>query len=580
MTRNLQWQTAVPRVLMVVVALLAAQFGLGRLVRSMIPRSSRAITGSRLDVNHARVAMLDRQIVFNGLRLENPQAPAQNWIEADHVVLDVATRPLLYKQAVIDRGTVSGLRFGSSSADGDRQATRATLMVNEWAERKTKEWLARANEQFGKNWVRQFKSVRLADELCAQWPERSARIEQQVRTLKQRATELQQRAEAAQSNPLRHENKLQGLPGQVAALRNDVAQVDVELDNLLATLDSDRRTIVAARQQDEYFLRERLRFEPADASALSAYLLCDQVARPLDELLGWLRWTRSIAPAERAQPRPARGEDVLFAGCRPAPDLFIRALELRGTSRLGGQPVELRGVLTDFTTAPSSHAKPIRLRLKSTGAQPVELQAIIDRTGSSPRDELIVSGSGIALPKLELGRPDELSLTLAPSQSSLSAHLVVNGESLVGEIQLVQNRVQPIPTLYGNLSMVPLAATLNQTLQKANGLTLRLSLSGSLTEPKCTLWSNLGPAVAEAMELALERAAVDRSEQLLAQARRQVDEQLAELERAATQQHANMIAQVTGATGNLERIALQQTARPRLSQEQLGRRLPTNSLFR
>jgi uncharacterized protein (TIGR03545 family) len=327
-------------------------------------------------------------------------------------------------------------------------------------------------------------------------------------------------------------------------------------------------------------LRERLRFEPADASALSAYLLCDQVARPLDELLGWLRWTRSIAPAERAQPRPARGEDVLFAGCRPAPDLFIRALDLRGTSRLGGQPVELRGVLTDFTTAPSSHAKPIRLRLKSTGAQPVELQAIIDRTGSSPRDELIVSGSGIALPKLELGRPDELSLTLAPSQSSLSAHLVVNGESLVGEIQLVQNRVQPIPTLYGNLSMVPLAATLNQTLQKANGLTLRLSLSGSLTEPKCTLWSNLGPAVAEAMELALERAAVDRSEQLLAQARRQVDEQLAALERAATQQHANMIAQVTGATGNLERIALQQTARPRLSQEQLGRRLPTNSLFR
>jgi hypothetical protein len=67
---------------------------------------------------------------------------------------------------------------------------------------------------------------------------------------------------------------------------------------------------------------------------------------------------------------------------------------------------------------------------------------------------------------------------------------------------------------------------------------------------------------------------------LLARAQRQVDERLAGLERTAIKQHADLISQLTMASGQIETIASQQSARPRLSHEQLGRRLPANSLFR
>jgi hypothetical protein len=273
---------------------------------------------------------------------------------------------------------------------------------------------------------------------------------------------------------------------------------------------------------------------------------------------------RTVAPAEPAPRRSGRGEDMLFAGCRPAPQLLIRALELQGTSRQGGASVELRGTLTDFTTTPSAHTKPIRLRMKTSGSQSIELQAIIDRTVSVPRDELVITGNRVLLPKLELGHAEQLSLTLAPSEASLAVNLLI----------------QAAPALHGNLRNVPLAAALSETLQKADGLTLRIALSGTLAEPQCTLWSSIGPAVAEAMEIALLRAAHDRSLQLLAQAERQVDEQLADLERTATQQHANLMAQMSSATDEVEKIANQQSAPRRLSHEQLGRRLPTNSLFR
>jgi hypothetical protein len=218
--------------------------------------------------------------------------------------------------------------------------------------------------------------------------------------------------------------------------------------------------------------------------------------------------------------------------------------------------------------------------MKSSGSQAIELQAIIDRTASVPRDELIVAGNRILLPRLELGRAQELCLAIAPSDASLSANLAVSGEALVGEIQLAQKRVEVTAALDGNLRNVPLAAALGDVLQKADGITLRIALSGTLAEPQCTLWSSIGPAVAEAMEFALVRAAEDRSRQLLAQAQRQVDERLAALERTATQQHAQLTAQMSGATGELEKIASQQPAPRRLSHEHLGRRLPTNSLFR
>jgi uncharacterized protein (TIGR03545 family) len=580
MNQFLRWQTLAPRVLMVVVALLTVQYVLGRLVKSIATGSSDVVVGRRVAVDHARVAVLDRQLHLGGFRIEEGRGSARNWIEADHVVLDVVTTPFFYKQTLVDRGTVSGLRFGGSSPDEKVQSSGAPQLFGDNSARRTEDWFEQLCTQFQKNWVSQFKSVQLADELLAEWPKQTGVLEKRLRDLRQRANDLQRVADAAQANPLRHGKQLDSLPTRVESLRNEFAQVDVELENLLATLDTHRRAIVAARQQDEQLVRERLRTEPADASALTAYLLCGQIAKPIDEALNWLRWTRNVAPAQPAPRRGARGEDILFAGCRPAPQVLIRALELQGTSRLGGQPVELRGMLTDLSTTPSRHSKPIRLRLKSSGPQPLDLQAIIDRTGAVPRDELIVKGSGISLPKLSLGRPDQFALALEPSLASLSTHLVASGETLVGDIQLVQTRVQILPVLSGNVGDVPLAMALGESLRTVDSLTLRISISGTLADPKCTLWSNIGPKVAEALQLAIGRAADDRARKLLARAQRQVDERLAGLERAAIQQHADLFSQLTSSTGQLETIANRQSVRPRLSHEQLGRRLPANSLFR
>jgi hypothetical protein len=140
--------------------------------------------------------------------------------------------------------------------------------------------------------------------------------------------------------------------------------------------------------------------------------------------------------------------------------------------------------------------------------------------------------------------------------------------------------VKITPLLTGQLSDVPLVAALEATLADLNSLAMRVSLSGTLSEPSCTLWSNLGTAVAEAVDRAVRRARDEHAERLVTRARRQVDERLAGLEQQIHAQRNELTAETATATGQLERVAARQLPAPRLSHERLGHRLPEGSLFR
>jgi hypothetical protein len=82
------------------------------------------------------------------------------------------------------------------------------------------------------------------------------------------------------------------------------------------------------------------------------------------------------------------------------------------------------------------------------------------------------------------------------------------------------------------------------------------------------------------MDRALRRSGDQHIRALAARARQHVDEQLASLERQAQEQKSNILAQISNSTGELQAAAGKQLPAPRISHEQLGRRLPAGSLFR
>jgi uncharacterized protein (TIGR03545 family) len=582
MTR-FRWQTWVPRALAVGVLLLAAQYILGLAVRTAAIDSATTAVGTPIEIGSSRVSLADRKVILNDLTVHDPRSPAVKLLEADRCEIELATDALLRKRIVATRGQVSGLRFNAFAGDESTpnaeaaEAASSIRWIGDDSEAVALHWIAQLAGQFADHRIDQLKSVERTEAFCENWSRTSAALETRGHELNNRVAALQTALKAAEANPLRGGKVVAELPQTIASLEREFAALNADLAKLPDELDQERRAIVADRRADEDLVRERTTLKTVEANALSTYLLRRQASQPLGELLSWLRWLREPALAPRAK---ARGEDLIFAGCSTAPNVLLHALDVRGSARVAGQPVDLRGQLTGLSNAPASSADPIRLRLTGTGSMPLEMQVTIDRTRGANRDTFLADCQGVLWQQLTLGRPDQLAVTIGPSLGSLSVSVAVDGESLTGEIQMVQQSVRITPALAGDFGDAPLATSLSDTLSRIDSLATRASLGGTLRQPTCTLWSNLGPAVAEAVERSLEKATRQHARATLAKADQQINEQLTTAEQQMAELQTRWSTGYADARAKLSTIAATDAVRNRLSPTRLGHRVPANSLFR
>jgi uncharacterized protein (TIGR03545 family) len=258
--------------------------------------------------------------------------------------------------------------------------------------------------------------------------------------------------------------------------------------------------------------------------------------------------------------------------------LLIRALDIRGSSRLGGQPFDIAGTLTNFSNKPALARQPMELRLTTTGSLQVQVHATIDRTGPVAKDQFLVDCGSLVLPKFRLGHSDKLRLSIAPSTATLNISVTLEGDKLSGDIQLVQRQVQISPEVGDELAQLKIADALYESLQDIHSVATRVTLSGTLAEPKYELWSNLGPALSEAMNHCIQKATANYAHQALAASQRQVDEQLANLDRRIAERQAALKPLLAESTEALKQVAGDKVGR--LSMEQPGQPLPANSLFK
>ncbi|MEM9186540.1 MAG: TIGR03545 family protein [Planctomycetota bacterium] len=570
-----RWGYLAPRLGVVLAGLCVIELGAGWVVKQAIRAAGEPAVGARINLAKSRATVLGSRIELAGLQVANPDAPMTNLVEADAIDLDLDGALLLRKRAVIKRGSVRGLRFGTARvASGELpdlctsdDTLGATAPGARWAADaagdKAKAWLENLGQRFTADPQEQFQAPQVARDLRDKWLGEYDQLEALADQIKADSKRLTDQVAEAKKNPLRNAEFLRGVPSEITALREKFRELYARADALPGLIEADRERVAAARRHDEQLLRESLAVSEIDTASLTAYLIGEEVAGPMNQLVGWLRWARRMAPAkiDAGQATRSRGVDVLFGDAKPPPNLLVKTLDLSGTARLAGRPVELSGVLTDFTPQPTRHDQPLRLALNATGALPLRVRATIDRTGATPRDELLADCQGIALPEMKLGGGRWLGLTVGAGPATLNVSLLLEGDTLSGDVQLVQQQVRVQPTRPANPSSraAPLREALAGSLRRLPTIATRVDLGGTLDNPDFKLWSNLGPAVAQAMESAVRDAVNQQSERLLAASQQEVDKQLAGLTAEVTAARSKLQPLLGGLDESIEQVATQLT---------------------
>ncbi len=583
MMRGSRWQTWLPRLLFLGVALLAIQLALGLVARSVVVRSTQTATGMTLDAQYSKVEIRAGRVILGNLQFASTADVPSSVATAEVCELELEKQPLLHKQFIVRRGQLDGLQLDLPNSLAAQTAKKGTVTVD-WfrddADQVAAAWFSQVAQRLQQD-AAQFDSMKQTEAFLASWTGQCTDIDTRGHELDQLATEILDSVAANQANPLRKVTFLAELPQRVAELQKKFADLRDRIDQQGDQLEQRRRNIVAARRRDVELVNKPIALDPVSADDLTAYLLRNEAVNPLDQLNAILQWARTTWPNSSVRPASGtRGEDVLFAGCEAQPNFLIRSLNLQGTARVANQPVELRGVLTNLSNSPVNHSEPIRLRLLACGPLPVELQATVDRTRGALHDSLLIDADGVLLPALKLGQPEQIALAVQPSIASLSISMSADGDKLTGEIQVVQHDVHLASSTGNEFSKFALSPALDDSLGKLNSLATRISLSGTIQEPKCALWSNLGSAVVEAMQRAAERVRSERTRELLAEAARQEDEQLASAERHLNERQAHWNTRFASLSKQLQTVATAERPSDRLSPSRVGRRLPGNSLVR
>ena len=530
------------------------------LVERGVEATGESLVGARVELESVDLRPTDGSIRMTGLQVANPEAPMTNLLEAGEITVDLLLEPLLTKKVVVQNLVMTAIRFNTpretsgALENPDPEAGQLWRNVNAWADDvragipefslETLTGIVRT-EAISADSLRTVQYARAvvsrADSLRSAWEERVEALDPRPRIDSLQA--VVERVEAFRPTPL---NALQ-IPGLVrdaraalddlTGLQTEVVELDETIRAGVSSLAVGPETIAELREQDLAYARRLLNIPSLDAPSITPALFGGTALTWMKPILYWSRQAERFLPPgldPRRRPGPERaraeGTTIEFPGRAEYPAFLLQQGELGmviGGSGLaaGAYTATVRGL----TSAPSLLGEPMVIDLGRTeaaqGPRGLSLSAVLDHTREPIRDSATVGLDGVRLPELDLG-PLGGSVDLGLGESSFALARV--GDRIDAELRWVStdlgwSRPDAASGAAPEIGTAEWARDLVwRTLAGIERVELGMGLEGTIQDPRLSVTSNIGEAVATS----LRRELGEQIQQAEARLRQEVESRI------------------------------------------------------
>jgi len=218
------------------------------------------------------------------------------------------------------------------------------------------------------------------------------------------------------------------------------------------------------------------------------------------------------------------------------------------------------------TNRPDLYGQPVVVEVRTGWETPLYVRAVLDRSGPTPRDQLVIELPNLNMPGRQLGKPELLALAVAPSPAAVQLKLDLHGDGLSGQLVFRQPSVQFEPTLATAYGGPLLQTRLTQVLAEVKQLSVTVELSGSLRRPRMQLHSDLGPQLAAGLTTAARQELQARVGQLSERVEREVRKQVDDVEQLVRSKSDELLARLDAPCAELEQLLAAQPGQWQLDQ--------------
>lgn len=539
--RIFRWRAIGPLLVFLMIGAVLWWLFADRIARRSAEQIGTAIVGAKVEIQSLHIDLANGDVTIRGLTVASPHEALKNLLQADELVADLDVLPLLEKKVVIDRLAANGLRFGTPrTTDGrapgrpDGMSARVFGETRRWSEQFQVPALQLATGKIDVGTLdpRKLSAIPAAQALTARvdssrkaWQTGldSLRLGQAVDS----AGATLARLKTARATDLGTVNEARRAIDQLKQARNRVTTLERAVNGGMTALRAGVAGLDSAKQRDYAFARGLLKLPTLDAPEIGLALFAPTAVSRFQRALYWTQLAKAHMPpglqprADEGPPRRRRsGSTVRFPREQALPGFLLRTAELSFLLEpTAAQSKKYAGRLTGLTSDPAVYGRPT---LFEASAPAVTAGAMLDHVHATARDTAGATVQGVTIPPMQL---PSLPMTLDPGRGTAQLGFTLRGDTIRARWAIRSTHVQ-----WSRDSAAPRstgADLLWRTLSGITDLQVDAGVTGTLSQPRLVVRSNLDDVIAARLRTMLGEEAAAAERRLRAEVDRQVDPAIA-----------------------------------------------------